>query len=83
MIDRTKTHGKFSDNAHVSQCIKKIMRSQFGWNRLSLEQREALEYIVGKISRIISGDPSFKDHWDDIIGYAGRMVYETEDVNKL
>ena len=83
MIDRTKTHGKFYDNALISQGIKLVMRSHFGWNKLNSEQREALEYIAGKISRIICGDPSFRDHWDDIIGYAGRIVGENKDADKL
>jgi hypothetical protein len=83
MINRTKTHGKFYDNALISQGIKLVMRSHFGWNKLNSEQREALEYIAGKISRIIAGDPNFKDHWDDIIGYAGRANDENKNADKL
>ena len=36
---------------------------------LSDTQRESLAMIVHKIGRIIAGDPSFADHWDDIAGY--------------
>jgi hypothetical protein len=33
-------------------------------------QREALDYIAGKLARILSGQPGYADHWDDIAGYA-------------
>jgi hypothetical protein len=26
--------------------------------------------IAHKIGRIIAGDPDFRDHWDDLAGYA-------------
>jgi hypothetical protein len=32
--------------------------------------REALDMIALKLSRILSGQANFKDHWDDIAGYA-------------
>jgi hypothetical protein len=32
--------------------------------------REALEYIAGKIGRILSGQWDFQDSYDDISGYA-------------
>jgi len=37
-------------------------------------QREALEMICTKISRIIVGDCSHVDHWNDLAGYALRVV---------
>jgi hypothetical protein len=33
-------------------------------------QIEALDMIALKLSRILSGQANFKDHWDDIAGYA-------------
>jgi hypothetical protein len=40
---------------------------------MTASQREALEMIAHKISRILAGDPHFADHWTDISGYA-RLV---------
>lgn len=68
--ERKNSHGDFSDNAATTQEIKELMFNCIGWNKLSHVQREALDMIAHKIGRILAGDPNFKDHWDDIAGYA-------------
>jgi hypothetical protein len=70
LADRGKTHGSFATNAQLSQHMKALLRSSPNWSVLSDTQREALEMIAHKVSRILSGDASFADHWDDIAGYA-------------
>jgi hypothetical protein len=40
--------------------------------------REALDMILHKISRICTGDPTFKDHWVDIVGYATLVIKDIE-----
>lgn len=67
---RGTTHGRFPDNAKVSQQLQFVMSGSKNWNELSNTQREALQLIAHKIGRILSGDPNFKDHWVDIAGYA-------------
>ena len=37
-------------------------------------QREGLEMIAHKISRILNGDPNYDDSWVDIAGYAQLVV---------
>lgn len=73
---RGKVHGDFSDNSATSQTFKSYARTMPNWrnNRLSFEQRECIDMILLKIGRIGSGDPNFKDHWDDIAGYAMLAV---------
>ena len=77
--ERGKTHGDFTLHAAVTQAIKNLYNAPFqvgtdchstNWNRLNTVQREALEMIAHKIGRILAGNPNFKDHWDDIAGYA-------------
>lgn len=70
--ERAKTHGPFKTNAAISQRIKGLIRnSEMETNdMLSDVHREALDMIALKISRILSGQSRFKDHWDDIAGYA-------------
>jgi hypothetical protein len=41
-------------------------------------QREALDYIAGKLSRILSGQPGHADHFRDIAGYAELAARECE-----
>jgi len=67
---REKTHGNYRDNANMSQAIKDVLRSGKNWERLSDGQKEALEMISVKLARLLSGDKDFRDHWDDIEGYA-------------
>lgn len=42
---------------------------------------EALDMIATKMSRIMAGDPTYRDNWDDIAGYA-RLVSEYFDRTK-
>ena len=67
--ERAKTHGSFAENAKISQGLKDLFDA-YGANRFVLAQREALDMIALKLSRILSGQANFKDHWDDIAGYA-------------
>lgn len=67
---RAMTHGRFEDNARVGQDLRSTFRSQEGWQQLTVVQREALDMIACKVSRILSGQGSHQDHWDDIAGYA-------------
>jgi len=69
LTERGKTHGDFDIHAHVTQEIKEIIykSSKPQHNHMMLE---SLEMIAHKIGRIMAGDPDFRDHWDDIAGYA-------------
>lgn len=70
LVERNKTHGSFALNAHYSQIIKQLMHGADCWPSMPGAQKEALEMIALKISRILSGQTKFNDHWDDIAGYA-------------
>lgn len=67
---RNKTHGNFNENASLSQSIKDVLKSGKNWSNLTDVQKESLEMIAMKMSRILSGDKDYRDHWDDIMGYA-------------
>jgi len=67
--EREKTHGSFLVHASVTQGIKNILYAK-GKMKFNTRQREALDMIAHKIGRIVAGDPNYKDHWDDIAGYA-------------
>jgi Domain of unknown function (DUF6378) len=70
LTERRQTHGSFDQNAGLSQGLKALMRSSPGWPTMSDVQREALDCIALKLSRILSGQADYRDHWDDIAGYA-------------
>lgn len=67
LSERKQTHGDFSINSEISQRLKSVIIDE---GKLTYEQREALDMILHKISRIIAGNANTKDHWDDIAGYA-------------
>ena len=72
--DREQTHGAFREVAGYSQAIKQLMRTSRNWNRLDVAQAQALEVIADKVARILCGDPSFPDHWQDGAGYFELVV---------
>jgi hypothetical protein len=70
LTTREATHGSFCEVARVAQELKGTITTAPGYVALNPAQREALDLIATKIGRILSGNPSFKDHWVDIAGYA-------------
>lgn len=79
LAERGKTHGKFKDHAHVTQHLKSTcFNNQV--NGLTEVQSEALDMILHKIGRIVSGNPNIADHWDDIAGYAKLASNEINGV---
>ena len=80
LAERGKTHGDFAENAVCSQNLKAIVYGH-GCELLTPVQREALDNICQKISRIITGNPNHKDSWVDIAGYATLAAREIPDGN--
>ena len=73
LIDRHSTHGSFEDNARISQGLKEWMRGSPGWSKLTDIEREAMDMIALKFSRVLSGRSLEKQHWEDVVGY-GQLV---------
>ena len=67
---RGSRYGRFEDNAWIAQLVKQAFRYGFGYDNLYDDQKEALDQIASKISRIVIGDRDYADNWDDIAGYA-------------
>ncbi len=72
--ERHNTHGDYITHASTTQRLKFIVGDQLkAMNKsLSHPHAEALDMILHKIGRIVAGDANFKDHWDDIAGYANN-----------
>jgi hypothetical protein len=68
--ERKTTHGDFTDNAEIAQRMKRVVRDGVMWNECTPVQKEAIDMILHKIARAVSGNPNHNDHWDDIAGYA-------------
>ena len=68
--ERERTHGNYSVQAGWAQAMKTMMRSTPLWNDTRGAQKESLDMIITKISRILHGDNNHLDSWQDISGYA-------------
>ena len=67
---RGDRYGSFDSNAKLSQGLKVEMHTCGRWHMLRPYQKEALDMIQHKISRVLNGDHLYEDNWVDIIGYA-------------
>lgn len=76
LSNRQNTHGDFFHNARVSQALKRIMRAEPGWDLLSDVEKESMDMIALKFSRVLSGRPLELQHWEDVEGYARLAVRE-------
>ena len=74
--ERHTTHGDFSANARVSQELKATIHCENA--DMTDVQKEAIDMICMKLSRIASGHANFADHWCDIQGYAQLVLDEIE-----
>lgn len=80
LVERGRTHGSFALNAHFSQQLKSIFQCDAGgYATMKVEHREALDMIALKLSRILSGQAEYADHWKDIGGYSNLAVEACED----
>lgn len=79
LIARGDRYGSFADRAIITQGIKAMMMQGDEWSNMRADQREALDMIAHKISRIVSGDPNHFDSWHDIAGYATLIADTLED----
>lgn len=75
--ERGSTHGDWKTQATFAQNIKTVLGLDTNPS-LRPDEREALEMISVKLSRILTGDAHFEDHWRDIAGYATLAA----DLNK-
>lgn len=75
---RQATHGDFTDNARNGQMLREAFRSSPRFAEMPAIHREALDQIAGKLSRILSGQSTYADHWQDIAGYATLALMACE-----
>lgn len=68
--ERKSTHGDWSLQAEMANRLKEQLRRSPGWESMVPMQKEALDMIATKMSRIVCGNSQHDDHWDDIQGYA-------------
>ena len=77
--EREQTHGNFRDNARCCVALQETVEQNWKGPKPTDIQKTALDYILMKIARIVTGDATHKDSWDDIAGYATLAAKELTD----
>jgi hypothetical protein len=81
--DRSLQYGSFHTLANLSQTLMAVIQLHYasthkvegqGTQTLPHFMSEALHMICHKVSRIANGNPNYIDSWQDISGYAQRVV---------
>ena len=85
LAERGARYGSFEDHATTCQALMRVMRGAHdgqGWAKQDDDQRQALTVIADKIARMLNGDPTYRDNWHDIVGYAklvdARMLRDAQ-----
>lgn len=69
LADRGAIYGDFENIAETAQAIKRILRAGNSYDQLSMAERESLDMIASKLSRIVNGR-HHPDNWLDVCGYS-------------
>jgi hypothetical protein len=77
IVERAAVHGDFARRAEFAQRLKSQFVAHPGWQNLSPAQRETLESVLTKMSRIMCGDAAHPDHWIDGAGYFELAYHAT------
>lgn len=87
IAERQATHGQFRDSARVTQRLSEVINDELrrcgtdpGEHQAVIET--ALTAIAFKIGRVIAGDPTHLDHWDDLSGYPQLVAEEIRRATK-
>ena len=77
LAQRGKRYGEFKGNADLSCQLRDLImnhRRRTKRDDMPYVQREAINMICAKLSRIANGDPLYDDNWRDIAGFATLVV---------
>jgi hypothetical protein len=70
LVERGKDYGDYASKAQFIQNVKLLMRMSPSWFDMDADMRESMEMIAHKMGRVVYGNPTHKDNFLDIAGYA-------------
>ena len=70
LVERGNDYGDYASKALFIQGVKYLMRTSPSWEAMDADMRESMEMIAHKMGRVVYGDPTHKDNFLDIAGYA-------------
>ena len=78
LSERGTRYGNYLDQTRISASIRDVYAMQDNYIDMECDQRDCLDMIAVKISRILNGDPDYADNWRDISGYATLVADRLE-----
>lgn len=76
--ERKNNYGSFKVNAAISQKLKVAIQVTPKYKDLSTTQKEGLDMVCSKLSRLLTGDCNHRDSWIDMIGFLNLIVEEMD-----
>ena len=80
--ERGNRYGDYTRQAGIAQDLKEVARRGSSWGSMPTYQRESIEMLMTKVSRMVEGEFTNLDTLDDIIGYTtlirDRIVKDRE-----
>ena len=70
LAERGEDYGDYASKAQFIQGVKYLMRTSPSWDAMDADMRESMEMIAHKMGRTLYGNPTHKDNFLDIAGYA-------------
>ena len=70
LVERGNDYGDYASKAQFIQGVKYLMRTSPSWDAMDADMRESMEMIAHKMGRTLYGNPTHKDNFLDIAGYA-------------
>lgn len=85
VIARDSSYGGFSGIAETCQAMKDLARKCPSWQSLNSSEKEGIDMILHKITRILYSPKKIRDSWVDIGGYvrATLQAMDKDGVNLL
>ena len=74
LAERGDSYGDYTSQALVAQTLKGVVHNAPTSEVMGAIERESLDMICTKMSRLLTGDPQHLDSWVDIAGYAQLVV---------
>ena len=78
LSERKSRYGEYCQVASITESIKDALKQGVSFKDLTPSQLLALDMIANKLARVVNGDVTYTDSWQDIAGYALLVVKELE-----
>lgn len=80
--ERGKKHGDYREQFSMARSLKSVFATMTAQQNMTEVQKEVLDMVAVKVSRIATGDNMEPDHWLDISGYARKAYEEAVDFQR-